>query len=65
MILRVDVYYLDSGLWVLSGSSPSFTLDLSAPEQNTGIPGFPLVGMLMGIIGLVLLKRRSLVWVIP
>lgn len=65
MILRVDVYYLDSGLWVLSGSSPVFTLDLSAPEQDNSIPGFPMLGVFMGLIGLVLLKRKSLVRVIP
>jgi len=65
MILRVDVYYLDSGLWVLSDSSSAFTLDLSAPERDNSIPGFPLLGVFMGIIGLVLLKRRSLVRVIP
>jgi len=65
MILRVDVYYLDSGLWVLSGSSPSFTLDLSAPEQDNGIPGFPLLGVLMGLVGVVLLKRKFSAGPIP
>jgi len=50
---------------VLSGSSPSFTLDLSAPEQDNGIPGFPLFGLLMGIIGVALLKRRLLAGPIP
>lgn len=61
MILRVDVYYLDSGLWVLSDSSPAFTLNLSAPEQDNSIPGFPLMGVIIGLVGLVLLKRRVLV----
>ncbi len=65
MVLRVDVYYLDSGLWVLSGSSPAFTLDLSAPEQDNSISGFPLMGVIIGLVGLVLLKRRFLVRVIP
>ena len=65
MILRVDVYYLDSGLWVLSDSSPAFTLDLSAPEQDNRIPGFPLMGLLMGIMGLTLLKRWLMVRSVP
>jgi hypothetical protein len=65
MVLRVDVYYLDSGLWVLSGSSPAFTLDLSAPEQDNSISGFPLMGVIIGLVRLVLLKRRFLVRVIP
>ena len=58
MILRVDVYHKESETWVKSSSSPTFTLDLSAPDQSNQIPWFPVVGVLIGIIGLVLLKRR-------
>jgi len=58
MILRVDVYHMEEGIWVKSDSSPAFTVDLDAPEQGNEIPGFPVAGLLTGIVGVALLKRR-------
>ena len=65
MLLRVDVYHLDEGTWVVSDSSPAFTVDLDAPEQDNVIPGFPFAGSLMGLIVVVLLKRRFSAGAIP
>lgn len=59
MILRVDVFHNEAGTWVISDSSPAFTLDLDAPGQSNRIPGFPVAGILMGVIGVFYLNREQ------
>jgi len=57
MILQVDVYHDEEGTWIKSVSSPAFTVDLAAPEQSNEIPGFPVTGLFIGVIGVALLMR--------
>ena len=47
----------EEGTWIKSVSSPAFTVDLAAPEQSNEIPGFPVTGLFIGVIGVALLMR--------
>ena len=59
MVLQVNAYYNELGTWVMSESSPVFTVDLKAPEQSSEIPGFPFIAIIIGVSVLIWLKRGT------
>ena len=59
MVLQVNAYYNELGPWVMSESSPVFTVDLKAPEQSSEIPGFPFIAIIIGVSVLIWLKRGT------
>ena len=65
MSISIEPSFLNGEEWVEAVES-SFVIQLTAPVEESGaVPGFTFVGVLMGIIGLTLLKRWLMVRSIP
>jgi hypothetical protein len=65
MSISIEPSFLNGEEWVKAVES-SFVIQLTAPVEASGaVPGFTFVGVLMGIMGLTLLKRWLMVRSVP
>lgn len=65
MSISIEPSFLNGEEWVKAVES-SFVIQLTAPVETSGaVPGFTLVEVLMGIMGLTLLKRWLMVRSVP
>jgi hypothetical protein len=61
MSINIEPSFLNGEEWVEAVGS-SFVIQLTAPEEaSRSVPGFTFVGVFMGVIGLIFLKRRLMV----
>ncbi|MFA9496760.1 MAG: hypothetical protein ACERKS_12690 [Candidatus Bathyarchaeota archaeon] len=65
MSIIVKPSFLNGDEWVEANGS-SFVIQLTAPVEAFGsVPGFPIAGVIVGLFGLILLKKRGMARSIP